>query len=69
MRRHFIAITDPDSALADLAERYAFRETFLNDPTIGGRYSALSFFGLVPAAPGGCRSGNLLGRAQTAAAV
>jgi len=48
--RHFIAITDPGSKLADLAELYHFRRTFLNDPDIGGRYSALSYFGLVPAA-------------------
>src|SRR5258706_4643584 len=46
----FIAITDPGSSLIALGERYAFRETFLNDPNIGGRYSALSLFGLVPAA-------------------
>jgi glucose-6-phosphate isomerase len=48
--RHFIAITDPGSKLADIAEMYHFRATFLNDPRIGGRYSALSYFGLVPAA-------------------
>jgi transaldolase/glucose-6-phosphate isomerase len=47
---HFIAITDPGSRLADLAQRYHFRATFLNDTNIGGRYSALSYFGLVPAA-------------------
>jgi transaldolase/glucose-6-phosphate isomerase len=47
---HFIAITDPDSPLVDLAEQYHFREIFLNDPNIGGRYAALSFVGLVPAA-------------------
>jgi transaldolase/glucose-6-phosphate isomerase len=47
---HFIAITDPGSQLEDLASRYNFRTTFLNDPNIGGRYSALSYFGLVPAA-------------------
>jgi transaldolase / glucose-6-phosphate isomerase len=47
---HFIAITDPGSSLAELAARYDFRATFLNDPNIGGRYSALSHFGLVPAA-------------------
>jgi glucose-6-phosphate isomerase len=47
---HFIAITDPGSPLADLADHYHFRDTFLNDPNIGGRYSALSYFGLVPAA-------------------
>ena len=48
--RHFIAITDPGSGLAALAERFHFRKTFLNDPDIGGRYSALSYFGLIPAA-------------------
>jgi transaldolase/glucose-6-phosphate isomerase len=48
--RHFIAITDAGSKLADLAEVYHFRRAFLNDPDIGGRYSALSYFGLVPAA-------------------
>ncbi len=47
---HFIAITDPGSALEKLADQYDFRATFLNDPDIGGRYSALSYFGLVPAA-------------------
>ncbi len=46
---HFIAITDPGSSLATLAGRYGFRAVFLNDPNIGGRYSALSYFGLVPA--------------------
>jgi transaldolase / glucose-6-phosphate isomerase len=46
---HFVAITDPGSGLADLAEEHGFRHVFLNDPDIGGRYSALSFFGLVPA--------------------
>ncbi|MCI0807223.1 MAG: bifunctional transaldolase/phosoglucose isomerase [Chloroflexi bacterium] len=47
---HFVAITDPGSRLADIAEQFDFRAIFLNDPNIGGRYSALSFFGLVPAA-------------------
>jgi transaldolase/glucose-6-phosphate isomerase len=46
----FVAITDPGSGLEDLAREHGFRRTFLNDPDIGGRYSALSFFGLVPAA-------------------
>ncbi len=46
----FVAITDPGSSLAKTAERLGFRATFLNDPNIGGRYSALSYFGLVPAA-------------------
>jgi len=47
---HFIAITDPSSKLVDIAEKFSFRATFLNDPNIGGRYSVLSHFGLVPAA-------------------
>lgn len=48
--KQFIAITDAGSDLAALAERLGFRDTFLNPPNIGGRYSALSYFGLVPAA-------------------
>ncbi|MEM6284557.1 MAG: glucose-6-phosphate isomerase [Chloroflexota bacterium] len=48
--QHFVAITDPGSKLVDMAKKYSFRETFENDPNIGGRYSALSFFGIVPAA-------------------
>jgi glucose-6-phosphate isomerase len=45
----FVAITDPGSGLAELAGQRGFRHTFLGDPDIGGRYSALSPFGLVPA--------------------
>ena len=63
----FLAITDPDSALADLSRKYRFRYTFLNDPQIGGRYSALSCFGLVPAALIGMDTGLLLKRAAEAA--
>jgi glucose-6-phosphate isomerase len=48
--KHFVAITDEGSYLAQLAGEYSFRETFLNPSNIGGRYSALSYFGLVPAA-------------------
>ena len=47
--RHFAAITDPDSGLHELARSLGFRQTFLNDPEIGGRYSSLSLFGIVPA--------------------
>ncbi len=47
---HFIAITDPGSPLALLAKKEQFRKVFLNPADIGGRYSALSYFGLVPAA-------------------
>ena len=64
---HFVAITDPGSKLVDLAEHYQFRETFLNDPNIGGRYSALSFFGLVPATLIGVDVSKLLRAAQAMA--
>ena len=47
---HFVAITDPDTALGDLAAAEGFRRAFENPPDIGGRYSVLSLFGLVPAA-------------------
>ncbi|HEX2576069.1 MAG TPA: hypothetical protein VHK88_06945 [Aquihabitans sp.] len=49
----FAVVTDPGSALGDLARERGFREVFENRPDIGGRYSALSFFGLVPAALAG----------------
>ena len=66
---HFVAITDPGSKLAGLAARLHFRDTFLNDPTIGGRNSALSFFGLVPAALVGVDLTRLLDRAAAMAAA
>jgi glucose-6-phosphate isomerase len=47
---NFIAITDPGSPLVETAAELKFRKTFLNQPDIGGRYSALSYFGMVPAA-------------------
>lgn len=47
--KHFMAITDPGSGLDTTARDLGFRKIFLNDPAIGGRYSALSYFGLVPA--------------------
>ncbi|WP_354698368.1 hypothetical protein DSM112329_04042 [Paraconexibacter sp. AEG42_29] len=65
---HFVAITDPGSALVDLAEEHGFRRTFLNDENIGGRYSALSYFGLVPAALIGADVRALLTGAEIAAA-
>lgn len=61
---HFIAITDPGSKLVDIAGKHNFRDIFLNDPNIGGRYSALSYFGLVPAALMGIDLEKLLDRAQ-----
>lgn len=48
--KHFAAITDPGTPLAQLAAKRGFRRTFEADPDVGGRYSALSAFGLVPAA-------------------
>lgn len=60
---HFIAITDPGTGLVDLTRKYGFRDVFLNDPTIGGRYSALSYLGLVPAMLVGVDVGSLLDRA------
>ncbi len=47
---HFVAITDPGSGLETMAKDLNFRKIFLNDPDIGGRFSALSLFGAVPAA-------------------
>jgi transaldolase / glucose-6-phosphate isomerase len=47
---HFVAVTDPGTSLAKLGAEHGFRRVFENDPEIGGRYSALSYFGLVPAA-------------------
>ena len=66
--RSFVAITDPGSSLVELAEAHGFRRTFLNDPDIGGRYSALSYFGLVPAGLLGVDLAAVLERAAQAAA-
>jgi transaldolase/glucose-6-phosphate isomerase len=59
---HFIAITDPGTTLAEEAKTNKFLACFENDPNIGGRYSALSFFGMVPAALGGYDVNLLLDR-------
>jgi glucose-6-phosphate isomerase len=48
--RHFVAVTDPGTGLATLAGKRGYRHAFLNPPDIGGRFSALSLFGLVPGA-------------------
>jgi glucose-6-phosphate isomerase len=61
---HFVAITDPGSGLEKTADKLAFRKIFLNDPNIGGRYSALSYFGLVPAALIGINISRLLERGR-----
>ncbi len=61
---NFVAVTDPDTALAKLAHADSFRRAFINDPNIGGRYSVLSYFGLAPAALIGVDLERLLGSAQ-----
>ena len=58
----FLAITDPGSKLQQIAERDGFRRVFLGWPNIGGRYSVLSDFGLVPAAIMGVDVGKFLDR-------
>lgn len=63
----FVAITDPGSPLQQLAEEKGFRRVFNADPEIGGRYSALSHFGIVPAALLGADVEALLDGAQVAA--
>lgn len=61
---HFIAITDPGSKLQEAAESDGFRHIFFGLPSIGGRYSALSDFGMVPAAIMGIDAMRLLDRAD-----
>ncbi len=63
----FVAITDPGSPLEDLATERGFRHCFAGEPTIGGRYSALSPFGIVPAALMGIDVDRLLAAAEEAA--
>ena len=60
--KHFIAVTDPGSKLRQEAERDRFRKIFLGNPTIGGRYSALSDFGMAPAAAMGIDVAKFLDR-------
>lgn len=60
---HFVAITDPGTPLAHQGRALGFRRVFINNPTLGGRYSALSLFGLVPAALLGLDVARLLDRA------
>ncbi len=61
--KHFIAITDPGTSLEAQANARGFAKTFNADPTVGGRYSVLTAFGLVPAALMGIDTARLLGRA------
>jgi len=61
--KQFVAITDPGTGLEKMAEDYGFGQTFTNPADIGGRYSVLSLFGLVPAALLGLNIPRLLDRA------
>ncbi len=62
--RHFVAITDAGTALEATAGEREFRRVFLNPEDVGGRYSALSYVGLVPAALLGIDLDRLLGSAE-----
>jgi len=62
--RRFVAITDPESKLQYVAEADRFRRIFFGLPSLGGRYSALSDFGVVPAAIMGLDVARLLGQAD-----
>ena len=62
--QNFVAITDPGTPLVKLAEDERFRRIFLNPPDIGGRYSVLSYFGLVPAVLTGIDIMTLLARSD-----
>ena len=66
--RRFVAITDPGTALEALARERGYRDTFLNPPDVGGRFSALTLFGVVPAALIGLDAGHLLRAAAEMAA-
>jgi glucose-6-phosphate isomerase len=60
----FVAITDPGTRMVEMATEDKFRRIFLNRPDIGGRYSALTYFGMVPAAIMGVDIRTILSRAQ-----
>ncbi|MBI5236289.1 MAG: glucose-6-phosphate isomerase [Deltaproteobacteria bacterium] len=60
---NFIAITDPDTPLEGFYRKYGMRRLFTNPPDIGGRFSALSYFGLVPAALIGIDASRLIDEA------
>ena len=67
--QRIVVVTDPGSPLQQLAEQAGYRKVFLADPEVGGRYSALTAFGLVPAGLAGADITGLLDQAATAAAV
>jgi len=65
--KHFVAVTDEGSILQKLGAERGFRRVFINRPDIGGRYSALSFFGLVPGALIGADLDEMLSQARAMA--
>ncbi|HEY6045243.1 MAG TPA: bifunctional transaldolase/phosoglucose isomerase [Pyrinomonadaceae bacterium] len=65
--KHFIAITDPGSKLREAAEHDGFRKIFLGVPSVGGRYSAFSDFGLAPACAMGIDVERFLAKADAMA--
>jgi len=65
--RRIVVVTDPGSPLAELSEKEGYRKTFLADPHVGGRYSALTAFGLVPAGLAGADVARLLDQAAVVA--
>ncbi|WP_103354742.1 glucose-6-phosphate isomerase [Amycolatopsis sp. CA-128772] len=65
--RRIVVVTDPGSPFQELSEKEGYRKTFLADPHVGGRYSALTAFGLVPAGLAGADVARLLDQAASAA--
>ena len=64
-RSRIVVVTDPGSPLSELSEKEGYRRTFLADPHVGGRYSALTAFGLVPSALAGADVELLLDQAAS----
>ncbi|HEY3464285.1 MAG TPA: glucose-6-phosphate isomerase [Amycolatopsis sp.] len=65
--RRIVVVTDPGSPLQELSEKEGYRKVFLADPHVGGRYSALTAFGLVPAGLAGADVARLLDQAASVA--
>ncbi|WP_410654914.1 glucose-6-phosphate isomerase [Amycolatopsis sp. lyj-112] len=65
--RRIVVVTDPGSPFAELSEKEGYRKVFLADPNVGGRYSALTAFGLVPSGLAGADVARLLDQAASVA--
>ncbi|WP_181772666.1 glucose-6-phosphate isomerase [Amycolatopsis pittospori] len=65
--RRIVVVTDPGSPFAELSEKEGYRKVFLADPNVGGRYSALTAFGLVPSGLAGADIARLLDQAASVA--